>query len=298
MRWCGYRITAFMNQRPFFLCRFTALLSAGLLLAAALPVKAQTLYNANLGTLPEAQGWLFGAIGTKTETFANNSAFLDTSASTLTEAGWSEISAADLNRTNGFTLLFTVQINSETHVSTNRAGFSVIVLGDDKHGIELGFWANTVFAQSDSPLFTHAEDASFSTTGSFVNYSLTMLATNYVLRANGAPILTGPARNYTAFTGSPNPYSTPDFIFFGDDTTSASASVNVRGLTLILPPKLTMPVPGVVAWTGVSNQTYTVQASTNLTGWNTVGTATSQNNSFLFTNSVPQSNQFFRAAFP
>jgi len=287
-----------MNQNRCLLKRFFPLLSAALLFAASLLAGAQTLYNPALGTLPESQGWTFGVAGPDTETFENNSAFLDTTATASTEAGWSQISAADLNRTNGFTLLFTVQINSETHVSTNRAGFSVIVLGDDKHGIELGFWTGTVFAQSDSPLFTHAEDTSFSTAGFFVNYSLTLLATNYVLRANGASILTGPVRNYTAFSGFPNPYSTPDFIFFGDDTSSASASVNVRSVTLILPPQLTMSVPNVVAWTGVSNQTYTVQASTNLTNWNTVGTAISQNNSFLFTNNSSQLKEFFRTSFP
>jgi hypothetical protein len=105
-------------------------------------------------------------------------------------------------------------------------------------------------------------------------------------------------RNYTAFSGFPDPYSTPDFIFFGDDTTSGAASVQVRGMTLLLPPSLTMPAPGIVAWTGVSNQTYTVQASTNLKTWNTVGVAASSSSSFSFTNGSSASNQFFRVALP
>jgi hypothetical protein len=285
-----------MNRNQFF--RFPAVLLAGLLLATSPLAKGQTLYNASLGTLPENQGWFFGAFGTVVEMLTNNSVLLDTTASISTQAGWSEISSADLNRTNGFTLLFNAVLNSETHASTNRAGFSIIVLGDDKHGIELGFWTNTIFAQSDSPLFTQAESASFSTTGSFVNYAVTLLATNYILLANGTPILSGPIRNYTAFTGSPDPYNTPDYIFFGDDTTSAGASVNVRSVTLILPPTLTMPAPGIVSWTGASNQTYTVQASTNLITWSTVGIAASPNNSFRFTNATPQSSQFFRIAFP
>jgi len=277
---------------------FSTLLSVWLSLAAAPLAKAQTLYDASLGTLPQSQGWLFGALGTYTDVVTNNSVLLDTSATTSTEAGWTEGSPPDLNRANGFTLLFTAQLNAETHTSTNRAGFSIIVLSDDTNGIELGFWTNTVFAQSDSPLFTQAENASFTTTGSFVNYALTMLSTNYILRANGTPILSGRVRNYTAFNGFPNPYRTPNFIFFGDDTTSASASVNVRLLTLVLPPKLAMSAQEVISWTGVSNQTYTVQASTNLTTWSNVGSATSQNSSFLFTNNSPQPSQFFRTAFP
>jgi hypothetical protein len=288
-----------MNKNRFYLCQFPALfLVASLWLAPSPAARAQTLYNAYLGTPPQSQGWSFIPEGTYYETVTDNSVLLDTTTTGVTEAGWGEITASDLNHTNGFSLLFGAMLNSETHTSTNRAGFSLIVLRDDTNGIELAFWTNEIFAQSDSPLFTQAESASFTTTGSFVNYTLTMLATNYILLANGAPILAGPVRNYTAFSGFPDPYSTPDFIFFGDDTTSGAASVQVRGMTLLLPPSLTMPAPGIVAWTGVSNQTYTVQASTNLKTWNTVGVAASSSSSFSFTNGSSASNQFFRVALP
>ena len=259
--------------------------------------RAQTLYTADLGTLPEAQGWSYAGLGPVTEMLAGNSVLLDTTASTSTEAGWGNASAGDLNRTNGFTLLIHARVNTEAHTSVNRAGFSLIVLGDDKHGIELGFWTNTIFAQTDTPLFTHGEDVSFSTTNAFVTYALTLLATNYILAANGVTILTGPIRNYTAFNGFPNPYSTPNFIFMGDDTTSAAGSENIGWVALIQPPKLAIAAPGIVSWTGVSNQTYTVLAGTNLTSWGSAGAATSANNSFRFTNSIP-ANQFFRVVYP
>jgi hypothetical protein len=271
---------------------------AGLLLATPLLTGAQTLYNGSLDTLPENQGWTYAALGSATETLTGNTVMLDTTASTSTEAGWSEVSPEDLNRTNGFTLQFTLQMNSETHTSTNRSGFSIIVLGDDKSGIELSFWTNTIFAESDSPLFTQAENVSFVTTGSLISYNLTLLATSYILTANGATILSGPIRNYTAFSGFPDPYSTPDFLFFGDNTSSASASFNVGALTLIFPPQLTITAPSVISWTGVSNETYTVQSSTNLTTWSGAGTATSQNNSFAFTNSASPAKQFFRVVAP
>jgi hypothetical protein len=48
----------------------------------------------------------------------------------------------------------------------------------------------------------------------------------------------------------------------------------------------------------VSNQTYTVQASTNLTAWNAVGAATSPNNSFRFTNSLPGGQPVFSSCVP
>jgi hypothetical protein len=260
--------------------------------------RGQVLYEATLGTLPENQGWTYGALGTVTKSLVDNSALLDTSGALSTQAGWSRISVTNLNRTNGFSLLFTALLNAETHASTNRAGFSVIVLGADRRGIELGFWTNRVFAQADSPLFTHAEETDFSAMGGFVDYTLTILATNYVLQANGAAILSGPVRDYTSFAGFPNPYQTSNFIFFGDDTTSASASVNLRRVTLMLPPTLTTLAPGIVSWTGVSNQRYSVQVSTNLESWSLAGTATSPNNSFSFTNTPLQPRQFFRVVFP
>jgi len=260
--------------------------------------KAQALYDAGLRTFPEAQGWSYAALGAVTKTLTNNSVLLDTSATPSTQAGWSQIIPGSLNRTNGFTLLVSALLDSESHSSTNRAGFSLIVLGDDKRGIELGFWTNAVFAQSDSPLFTHAEEAIVSTTTSSVNFALTILATNYVLRADGATILSGPVRDYTAFSGFPNPYRTPNFIFFGDDTTSAGASVNILALTLILPPTLSMPDADVIAWTGVSNQTYSVQTSTNLTTWTLAGTSFSSTSSYRFTNTSTGSARFFRLAFP
>lgn len=277
---------------------FGGLMGAVLFLGGAQGMEAQTLYDAATGTLPEAQGWTYAAIGSATEQVTNNSVLLDTSLATNTQAGWSQVSGTDLDRSKGFTLLFKARLNAEIHASTNRAGFSVILLGDDKRGIELGFWTNTIFAQTDSPLFTHGEEAGFSTSATFVNYALTLLATNYALRANGAVILSGPVRDYTAFNGFPNPYRTPDLVFFGDDTSSASASVNVPGLTLVAPPLLSMPATGVVSWAGVSNQTYRVQASTNLTTWSDAGTATSSSNSFRYTNSAPQPAQYFRTAFP
>jgi hypothetical protein len=166
-----------MNKNRFYLCQFPALfLVASLWLAPSPAARAQTLYNAYLGTPPQSQGWSFIPEGTYYETVTDNSVLLDTTTTGVTEAGWGEITASDLNHTNGFSLLFGAMLNSETHTSTNRAGFSLIVLRDDTNGIELAFWTNEIFAQSDSPLFTQAESASFTTTGSFVNYTLTMLA--------------------------------------------------------------------------------------------------------------------------
>jgi hypothetical protein len=186
---------------------------------------------------------------------------------------------------------------SESHVSADRAGFSVILLADDKRGIELAFWTNNIFAQSDSPLFTHAEDTNYVTTTS-VDYALTFHATNYVLSANGVAILTGPVRDYTAFNGFPNPYRTADFVFFGDDTTSAGGAFILKKVVLITAPQLVALSDKRITWTGVPNQTYTVQSSSNLTSWTTAGSATSANSDFAFTNTASISPNFFRVTYP
>ncbi len=270
---------------------------AGLWLAPVPTARSQILYDAGRGTLPESQGWSYGvvAITTPVELFTNNSVLLDTTASSFTHAGWFETPGPVLNRTNGFSIVLNALLNAEAHASASRAGFSVIVLGADTNGVELGFWTNTIFAQSDLPLFTHAEDATFPTASAFVNYAVTISATNYVLWADGASILSGPLRNYSAFGP---PYNQANFIFFGDDTGSAAGSFAVREVALILPPRLAMPVPGIVSWTGVSNQTYTIQVSTNLNSWSAAGTATSATTSFGFTNNPSLPARFFRVTYP
>ena len=260
---------------------------------------AQTLYDGSLGTLPETQGWTFGAFGTVQAIATNGVALLDTSLAHSTQAGWSQVLGPGLDRAKGFALLFSAQLDAETHKNTNRAGFSVILLADDKQGIELGFWTDTIFAQSDAPLFTHGEDASFSTTNGVTAYALAVLGANYILRANGVPILSGPVRDYTEFGGLVSPYRIPNFVFLGDNTTSASGAGQIGQIALIRPEALTCRRPGVISWIGVGNESYTVQASSNLTVWTDLATVTAPTSeTFSFTNSVLQPTQFLRVVYP
>ena len=173
----------------------------------------------------------------------------------------------------------------------------MIVLTDDKRGLELAFWTNTIFAQADSPLFTHAEEAVFPTTNA-VDYALTFHPTNYLLTANGTPILTGPVRDYSAFNGFPNPYSTPNFLFFGDDATSAGGITILNQVALILPPQLVVLPNQQITWTGVPQQTYTVQSSSNLVSWTMETSVTSATANFIFTNFFTASPRFFRVVHP
>ncbi len=110
--------------------------------------------------------------------------------------------------------------------NTTRAGYSVILLGHDAKGIELGFWTNEIWAQNSD--FTHAENITIDTTIER-NYRLQILNDNYQLFENNNSILSGNLRIYP----SPStPYSLPNYVFFGDDTTSAAASVIQGRITL------------------------------------------------------------------
>ncbi len=94
-----------------------------------------------------------------------------------------------------------------------------------------------MWAQNDNPLFTHGESATFDTTAAgagaagTVRYRLSVLGDRYWLFNVGAgdvatPLLDNqPLRDYSAFVGPIDPYETPVFLFLGDDTTSARASV-------------------------------------------------------------------------
>lgn len=64
-------------------------------------------------------------------------------------------------------------------------------------------------------------------------------------------------------------------------------------------PVLTFELPGILRWQGVSNLTYTVLASTNLTDWDNIGTAASATSSFSLTNLVGgDAQQFYRVTYP
>jgi hypothetical protein len=264
------------------------------LLPISISDSAQILFDGSLG-LPSGQGWTYGALG-GTQTLTNNAVLLDTSAANSFQAGYT-LTSNRLNRTNGFTLLFTSQMIAEVHANNNRAGFSVIVLADDKRGLELAFWTNRIFVQSDSPLFTHAEETNYPTTA-LINYALTFHPTNYLLSANGTTILSGPVRDYTAFSGFPNPYSSTNFLFFGDDTTSAGGAFILKKVALITAPQLGALSDRLITRTGVSSLAYSVPSSSNLTTWAVKGSATSTTSQFTFTNTASTSPRFFRVVYP
>ncbi|MBU6230821.1 MAG: calcium-binding protein [Cyanobacteria bacterium REEB459] len=152
-----------------------------------------------------------------------------------------------LDRTNSYRLSFRLQLTSESHSSNDRAGLSLTVLSSDRQGIELGFWSDRIWGQrggTGNSLFTQnpGQRATYGTTA-MVNYDLLVADNNYYLTANNQLILVGSLQNYTEYTdtqaktrGLPfNPYKTANFLFLGDNTASAAASVNLASLILTTP---------------------------------------------------------------
>lgn len=208
------------------------------LLPMSLQAQTTVLYNETLGTLPTPQGWIgFSNIGGASETYINNvGAHVDSTSNITTYAGYLNVNPLtgvqlnpafpSLNRTAGFSLRFDVSITTENHANNNRAGFSVILLGSDHRGVELGFWSNEIWAQNVG--FTHGEGTTF-ITSSTSTYVLNILGNNYELRANNTPILNGTVRDYSGFGA---PYTYDNLVFLGDDTTSGSADFTLGRVTI------------------------------------------------------------------
>ena len=207
-----------------------------------------TLYDSASG-LPSDQAWLtFGAAVSGTQTRSNNGTTLTSSTggavgysnrTPTTSATLVNSAFPSLNRSVGFSLDFRLQVFSESHQQANRAGFSVILLdqGATPRGIELGFWTNSIFSQAggSTPFQTIGERVSNLSTTSATTYSLRMLDQAYYLLANNRLVLSGSVQDYSAWQKDPllpfNPYTTSNFLFLGDNTRSAGATVEL-GSTL------------------------------------------------------------------
>lgn len=211
---------------------------------------AAVLYDGSTGQMPDhiQQGWLYQPGVSATQTTSGTFTTFDSTDPIADRAGYTNVfhpSMPTMNRGVGFTVRFTVRIVSESHSSgNNRAGFSVIVIAEDLEGVELAFWEDEIWTQQDGdPLFQRDEDesVSFDTTASLTQYELSVLGDNYTLSAPGMTDLTGTVKDYTAFDheaeGLPaDPYEIPSFLFFGDDTGSGEAAVELSFIEVVPEP--------------------------------------------------------------
>ncbi|TAF57271.1 MAG: hypothetical protein EAZ60_07505 [Oscillatoriales cyanobacterium] len=256
------------------------------------------LYKGANGNTPSAQNWLsltnlnlISPTIVASEIYSGNGVNLNSTAANSIYAGYTNNPAnplfPPLDRTSGFSLDFNLQIISEARTNSNRAGFSIVAVTSDRKAIEIGFQqlsatTGNIFAQGDgitpnpggqiNGLFLAAENVAYNTNNAF-DYTLRVQGDNYFLSEGGDIILTGPLRDYSAFSGAIDPYETPNFLFLGDDTTSAQANINLTRVSLQTPAKVRfVPNPDYYSTAG-SEPTITFRAwdGTNGVGNGTAG---------------------------
>ena len=200
-------------------------------------------YDGALGGTPDEQDMVFGPPSSlATQIYANGATTLDSTANILDYAGYSitPTLVPTLDPYMGFQLNFTAQVLSETHNADNRAGFSVILLGDDLQGIELGFWEDRISAQEGgtTDLFTFAESVNFDTTSGLTDYTVEIVSTEYVLRAGGIYLMSGSVRDYTEweppFDAPGDPYEQPNFVYLGDNSRQGEAKIRLSHVELLV----------------------------------------------------------------
>jgi hypothetical protein len=209
----------------------------------ASPQATTTLYDSSLGTTPSQQTFSYQAINPQppftvqaSQSYSLPVTVLNTASQPEDYAGYtvSQTVMPTLNRATGFRLTFDLRVITESHSSSDRAGFSIILLGDDLFGVEMAFWEDEIWVQEgNSNLFTHAEGAAYDTTAALTNYELAILSDTYQLKANGLLLLNGSLRQYTDWEPLLDPYEQPNQLFLGDDSSSAGAEVWLGNVSII-----------------------------------------------------------------
>ncbi len=222
------------------------------------------LFDALLGGTPRDQGWPFFAdpLGSHSVTQVAGPQFttLD-SRSPMTDRGgyfsrdpvlgiFVHPNMPVTDRFAGYSVRLDLRIEAESHATgaagddngdglADRAGFSLISISQDLRGIEVAWWQDSVWAQDDDTLnpanlFTQAENAPFDTVTASVSYRLEVLGDRYRLMAGPGIVnlLTGRLRDYTNFMGSLDPYQSPSFLFFGDNTTRGEAAAEISRISI------------------------------------------------------------------
>lgn len=195
------------------------------------PAAAAALYDASLGTLPAAQGWTSGGAIASAPAVDGGFYTLDTLADNALQYGNVRAGVPGLDTATGFDLHFSLRVLSEAHAGAHRAGFSLIVAGTDPtRALELAFWTDSAWVYDfNGTAFTRGDSVSLDTTA-LRDYTLSVRAQQFSLRSAGSTLLQGSLRDYSA--SGHFAYTTPSLVFFGDDTSSARAAVQLGHITL------------------------------------------------------------------
>ena len=75
-------------------------------------------------------------------------------------------------------------------------------------------------------------------------------------------------------------------------------SYTITNFVTVTAPPVSLISSNEIRWAGISNITYTVQRSSNLTNWTNAASVTSTTTNFGFTNPIPGTNVFYRVKYP
>ena len=224
--------------------RHHALAILPLLLTAALPASALSLYDPALGSLPAAQGW--STLGNSTpgsQALVGGLLQVDTTVDGVGAFGSGRFTPQPLDTVGGFRLQFSLQVLAEQHSSDNRAGFSLLLQGADQtQALELGFWQDSVWALAhqtggvDSG-FLRAETVHFDTTTALRHYTLTVQQGRFSLHADGVDLLSAALRDYPTSDVATLPYLQRNFLFLGDNSTRGQSLVQLGAVSLLPVPE-------------------------------------------------------------
>lgn len=203
------------------------------------------LYDASLGTHPDGQGWLFVSnLFDESETvrFTENGLHsFNTLADISEQSGYFGINHPGIDllmKEQGLNLIFDLQIIDENSLSVNRGGFSIILLTDDLLGLELVFKKDSIWVYTSD--FLIGEVQPVNTASDLSEYSISITEGEYEIFIDGILQLNGPLRDYSGFGP---PYNIPNFIFFGDNTSSAGVHIHLSQIILETDKYIPEPMP-------------------------------------------------------
>ncbi|MBQ1763450.1 MAG: PEP-CTERM sorting domain-containing protein [Aquincola sp.] len=205
--------------------------------AAAPAVQAVVLYDPAAGSLPAAQGWLTSATSgaaAGTQTLSGGRLAIDTMGSGVVAFGNARLSPVALDGNAGYAVDFSLQVLAESHTSPNRAGFSLLLVGSDPaQSVALSFWQDRVWVPtvdaSAADRFVQGEGAGFDTTAAFTDYRLQVQGGRYSVSAGGQALFSGTLQDYRS---GGLPYTVPNLVFFGDDSSRGSAQVALGAISI------------------------------------------------------------------
>ncbi len=207
--------------------------------------QATVLFDAALGSTPDAQGWLYVTdplIGaSSSQSMTGGVLLLNTRDDISEQAGYfskvpflsfqhPDHPVIDLSLAS-YSINFSMRQVAGSDLPDpdpfalgehNRGGFALIAISEDLTGIELQFQTDQIVALDNrNTAFPIGESQAFDLTAALHDFELKLSQTGYELRVDDLLLLEGPLRNYAAIAPDPPkdfPYTTPSFFFWGDNS--------------------------------------------------------------------------------